>query len=55
MHAPVSQDTARYPITYIPGIDGVRGLCALGIMLQHTRPVLFSGGLYMEIFFTVSG
>jgi len=56
MHIHAGRIRDSYPITYIAGIDGVRGLCALGIMLGHTRPALFTGaGLFMDIFFTVSG
>lgn len=45
-----------YPLGYMAGLDGARGLLTLGVLLAHTRMALFSGAMvYMDVFFTMSG
>lgn len=47
---------AGQPRRRIPGIDGLRGLAILGVVLFHTRPSLLGGGfLGVPVFFAVSG
>src|SRR4051812_49395563 len=41
-----------YPLGYMAGLDGARGLLTLGVLLAHTRMALFSGAMvYMDVFF----
>ncbi len=45
-----------YPLGYAPGLDGLRGLLTIGILLAHIRGALApSAILGMDIFFVMSG
>jgi peptidoglycan/LPS O-acetylase OafA/YrhL len=45
-----------YPLGYAPGLDGLRGLMTVGVLVAHTRAALAPGSiLYMDIFFVMSG
>ncbi|HWC31368.1 MAG TPA: acyltransferase family protein [Dehalococcoidia bacterium] len=41
---------------YLPGLDGLRALAVLAVLLYHARPEWLPGGfLGVEVFFTISG
>jgi peptidoglycan/LPS O-acetylase OafA/YrhL len=45
-----------YPLGYSPGLDGLRGLLTIGVLLAHIRHALAPGAhLGMDIFFVMSG
>ncbi len=45
-----------YPLGYSPGLDGLRGLMTVGVLVAHTRAALAPGSiLFMDIFFVMSG
>ncbi len=51
-----STSRVRYPLGYLPALDGARGLMTLGVMTAHTRMALFGGAMiYMDVFFAMSG
>src|SRR3970040_1172988 len=42
--------------TYLPGLDGLRALAVLAVLLYHARPEWLPGGfLGVEVFFVISG
>lgn len=46
----------HYPLGYAPGLDGLRGLMTLGIMVAHIRGALVPGAVaFMDVFFVMSG
>jgi peptidoglycan/LPS O-acetylase OafA/YrhL len=45
-----------YPLGYSAALDGMRGILTLGVLVAHTRGLLFPGAIvYMDIFFVMSG
>ncbi len=45
-------------LTYVPGLDGLRAISVLAVMLYHFRPdrsILRGGYLGVEVFFVISG
>lgn len=49
-------DKQSYPLGYSPGLDGLRGLLTIGVLLAHIRQQLApSAILGMDIFFVMSG
>lgn len=43
-------------IQYLPGLDGLRGVMALGVLSYHVRPAWFPGApAFMDVFFLISG
>ena len=41
---------------YLPGLDGLRALAVLAVLLYHARPQWLPGGyLGVEVFFVISG
>ncbi len=48
--------TSRPAIEYAPGLDGVRGVCLLGVFLYHAQ-YPWAGGFFFSVstFFTLSG
>lgn len=50
------QDRARPAMPYLPGLDGIRALAIVGVLLYHADIVWLPGGfLGVEVFFVVSG
>jgi peptidoglycan/LPS O-acetylase OafA/YrhL len=45
-----------YPLGYSPGLDGLRGVMTIGVLLAHIRGPLAPGAILgMDIFFVMSG
>jgi peptidoglycan/LPS O-acetylase OafA/YrhL len=43
-------------IAYLPGLDGLRALAVLGVLLYHAVPAVVPGGFVgVEVFFVLSG
>ena len=43
-------------ISYLPGLDGLRGVMAIGVLSYHVRPAWFPGApAFMDVFFLISG
>ena len=48
--------TAISRIPYLPGLDGMRALAVLAVMVYHANPAWLPGGfLGVEVFFVISG
>jgi len=51
-----STSRAQYPLGYLPGLDGARGLMTLAVLGAHTRMALLPGAaVFMDCFFAMSG
>ena len=51
---PPRQAISRVP--YLPGLDGMRALAVLAVMVYHANPSWLPGGfLGVEVFFVISG
>jgi peptidoglycan/LPS O-acetylase OafA/YrhL/lysophospholipase L1-like esterase len=46
---------ARTSITHVPGLDGLRGLAVIGVLLFHSNGRLRGGYLGVDLFFVLSG
>lgn len=54
--APTAATNADSRLTYLPGLDGLRALAVLAVLLYHADMVWLPGGfLGVEVFFVVSG
>ena len=44
------------PSSYLPGLDGLRALSVIAVLIYHARPEWLPGGfLGVEVFFVISG
>ena len=51
-----SVSSARYPLGYMPALDGIRGFMTIVVLAAHTRLDIVRGAeLYMDVFFVMSG
>lgn len=51
-----SVSRAQYPLGYLRGLDGARGMIVLAVLGAHTRPALLPGvAVFMDSFFALSG
>jgi peptidoglycan/LPS O-acetylase OafA/YrhL len=51
-----SSGTARPRLGYLPGLDGMRALAVVAVMVYHANPDWLPGGfLGVEVFFVISG
>jgi peptidoglycan/LPS O-acetylase OafA/YrhL len=52
--APARADISRVP--YLPGLDGMRAIAVVSVMVYHANPAWLPGGfLGVEVFFVISG
>ena len=51
---PTTAELSRVP--YLPGLDGLRALAVVGVMIYHANHTWLHGGfLGVEVFFVISG
>ena len=51
---PARNDISRVP--YLPGLDGMRAIAVVAVMVYHANPDWLPGGyLGVEVFFVISG
>ena len=51
-----AEKTAGQRLTYLPGVDGLRALAVLAVLLYHCRAAVDPGGfLGVDVFFVISG
>src|SRR5690625_652203 len=56
LHPPSGRNGAVLAMKYIPGLDGVRALAALLIVVYHSKIPGLSGGFFaVYVFFVLSG
>lgn len=55
-NAPKSTGTPRARLPYLPGLDGLRALAVVAVLLYHAGATWMPGGfLGVEVFFVISG
>ena len=55
-HVSGRSEPAAHVIKRIWGLDGLRGVCSLAVLLYHCEPRLFPGGYFaLDVFFVISG
>jgi peptidoglycan/LPS O-acetylase OafA/YrhL len=55
-HLPSGKGVVRTRSGYLPGLDGLRALAVIAVLIYHARPAWLPGGfLGVEVFFVISG
>ena len=59
-HAPLASRRRRVdapqPLPYLPGLDGMRAIAVVAVMIYHANSTWLPGGfLGVEVFFVISG
>ena len=54
--APTRATAYSQPVPYLPGLDGLRALAVIAVLVYHGNPSWLRGGfLGVEVFFVISG
>ncbi len=54
--APTTAPRSTGALPYLPGLDGMRALAVMAVMVYHANPAWLPGGfLGVEVFFVISG